>query len=121
MNVSTKYAMNIEGEYVLAGVELSALQLSHIALDPKYFEHTTITAEEYEAQKAIEDEASGIVDVEVTEPVYIPFSGTAEYNTLEALSDEDLGQMHNDKFGKMPAHNALKATIINKLLSNDQE
>jgi hypothetical protein len=49
--------------------------------------------------------------------VYIPFSGTPEYNTLNEVSDEDLAQMYSDKFGSKPHHKKVKATIINELLS----
>jgi hypothetical protein len=115
MTVYTKYAMEINNEYVLAGVELTDLQLQTIAQDPRFFEHTTTTLEEYEAFLRI-------VEVEVTEttqdvdPTSTPET-SPEYNTLDALSDEDLAQMFVAKFDKKPAHNALKATIINKLLS----
>lgn len=60
---------------------------------------------------------SGVVQAHEAAPIPAVVSEAFDAELLEAATDEELAQMHQDKFGKPPHHAAKRETIIAKLVA----
>lgn len=64
---------------------------------------------------------SGVVQPHEAATEVGPMAETFDAELLSAATDEELAQMHQDKFGKPPHHAAKRETIIAKLVAPADE
>jgi hypothetical protein len=66
MEITTKYAILIDGEYVPSKTVLTDKQLEKLALTPSQFENTNTTFEQYQKSLPIDLEANDIAQGRLT-------------------------------------------------------